>query len=63
MKATARNGDVWTGEIQEGFFLYLDSAGNLYESKEAPAYRIRMDGATQTTINGKRVIVPINPTH
>lgn len=45
MNATARNGDVWTSEKQDGFYLYRDASGNLYESAEAPAYRIHMDNA------------------
>lgn len=59
MEATAQNGDVWTGESQDGFWLYRDKAGNIYESKEVPAYRIMMDNATQQVVNGKPTITPI----
>lgn len=60
MNATARNGDIWTGEPpEEGWWPYLDAAGNRYESREVPAYRIVMDRATVRTVNGRRGICPI----
>lgn len=59
MTATAKNGDAWTGEIQDGFWIYEDGAGNLYESREVPAYRVVMDNATVRTVNGKRTIHPM----
>lgn len=58
MNATAKNGDVWSGEKQDGLWLYLDSSGHLYESTEVPAYRIKMDGAHQVLLNGRPVIAP-----
>jgi len=61
MNATAKNGDTWTGEKQDGFWLYRDANGNLYESNEVPAYRITMDNATQTTVRGKRTITQLLP--
>lgn len=45
MNATANNGDVWQGERNGEWWLYADAQGNLYESKEIPAYRIIMDKA------------------
>ena len=33
---TAKNGDKWTGEKNEGWWIYQDSLGRLYESKEMP---------------------------
>ena len=60
MKATAKNGDVWTGEKDGEWWIYRDSCGNLYESKEIPAFRIAMDNATQTQCPGGRfAITPI----
>lgn len=58
MTATARNGDEWTDERQDGFWIYRDSQGRLYESSEIPAYRIIIDNATQTTVNDKLTICP-----
>lgn len=41
---TAPNGDTWTGEVElEGatlWFLYRDSNGDCYQSKEQPAMRL-----------------------
>lgn len=45
LNATSKAGDVWTGETQDGFYIYTDKNGNLYKSKERPAYRIVMDNA------------------
>lgn len=45
MKATASNGDEWTGERNGAWWLYTDSNGNLYESKEVPVFRVVMDNA------------------
>lgn len=63
MNATAINGDEWTGEIItegfEKFYLYKDSNGFIYESKEAPAYRIDFLNCTQIKVDGKMVIIPI----
>lgn len=62
MKATARNGDEWTGERDGDWWLYSDAAGNLYESREVPVYRIRMNNAKQTTdAHGKLCIAPLSP--
>lgn len=61
MNATAQNGDEHTGERDGEWWQYRDKAGNLYESREVPAYRIVMDNATQiTTPDGKRGIAPIS---
>lgn len=64
MNATAKNGDVWSGEkFTEGsqtFWLYRDRAGRLYESTEAPAFRIAMNNARQVTVNGRRAIAPLS---
>lgn len=39
----AKNGDQWNGEAyaegEQVVFLYIDAAGNLYESTEEPQYR------------------------
>ncbi len=51
LSATNLHGDKWTGETQDGFYVYMDQQGNLYESKERPAYRIVMNNA-QFTIEG-----------
>lgn len=59
MNATAENGDIWTGEKQDGFWIYQDCAGNSYESREIPAYRIVMDNATMMRcVNGSLAIGP-----
>lgn len=60
MNATLSNGDEWTGEKQEDYWICRDKNGNLYETRETPAYRIVMDNATQTMLNGRLVITPIN---
>ncbi len=62
MSATARNGDAWTGEVQDGHFIYQDAEGSLYESKEAPAYRIVMDNATVATDERSRRRIVLNTT-
>jgi len=41
MKATATNGDEWTGERSGELWIYRDKEGWFYESREVPAYRIR----------------------
>ncbi len=51
LKATNLHGDKWTGETQDGIYVYMDQQGNLYESKERPVYRIVMDKA-QFTVEG-----------
>ncbi len=51
LSATNIHGEKWTGEMQDGFYVYMDQQGNLYESKERPAYRIVMDNA-QFTVEG-----------
>lgn len=61
MKATAKNGDEWTGERDGEWWLYKDAQGRIYESREVPAYRIKLDNATQITLNGKPCIAPIQP--
>lgn len=43
LKATTRNGDQWTGERNDGWWIMEDSNGNLYETREIPEYRIRMN--------------------
>lgn len=52
LKATAQNGDAWTGEVStEGtsrFWHYLDTEGREYQSGEMPVYRIAMDNAAIT---------------
>lgn len=65
MNATAKNGDVWTGDVEYGegttkWWIYRDNQGQLYSSREVPAYRIVLDNATQIKVNGKLTIVPIN---
>lgn len=61
MNATAKNGDAWTGERDGQWWQYTDPAGNLYESREVPEYRIVMDNATQTTDSrGRLCIVPLD---
>jgi hypothetical protein len=63
MTATAKNGDEWQGETNGAWFIYRDQQGNLYESKEQPAYRIDMTGCTQVlTESGKLAIAPIKRT-
>lgn len=60
MNATAKNGDKWTGEQPvDGWWMYRDKAGRLYESREVPAYRIVMDNAEIVTVNHKPTIRPI----
>lgn len=44
MKAKNKQGHEWTGERQDDFWVYRDEKGNLYESKEIPEYKIKMDG-------------------
>ena len=62
MKATLKNGDEWTGEKQDGFWLCRDQQGNLYETAEVPAYRIVWDNYTQRVDSkGKLGLCPINP--
>jgi hypothetical protein len=47
MTATAKNGDAWTGEQpEEGWWPYLDSKGNRYESREVPEYRVDLRSLT-----------------
>lgn len=60
MKATSKNGDEWTEEEanEKGWWMYCDAAGNLYESREVPAYRIAMNNAIFTPGEG---IAPRNP--
>ncbi len=48
LSATNLHGDKWTGEMQDGLYVYMDQQGNLYESKERPAYRIVIDKALFT---------------
>lgn len=62
MNATNKQGHEWTGERQDGYWLYVDFQEQLYESLEAPAYRITMNQSCTVLINGKRTICPINPT-
>lgn len=61
MKATNNAGDEWEGGrvVEDGkeWFMYLDRKGRLYESTEVPAYRIKMNNATQQIVNGKQTIV------
>lgn len=60
MNATNIKGHEWNGEKQDGEWLYTDESGNLYSSKEIPAYRIIMDNSTIVTdAKGRRMIVPI----
>lgn len=60
MKATNKQGHEWTGEKSEdGFWIYRDESGNLYDSAEVPAYRIKLN-ATQTMVDGRLAIVPLN---
>ena len=56
-RATAPNGDKWTGDIetdgQDAWFVYLDcqggqSHGCTYESQESPAIYIEWDNAVYT---------------
>lgn len=49
MNATANNGDIWTGDREGDWWMYKDKDGNLYESREVPAYRIVMDNACMTS--------------
>jgi hypothetical protein len=58
MKATSKNGDEWTGERADDWWLYEDSQGRVYESREVPAYRIQMDNAKQILVDGKLTIAP-----
>ena len=59
MNATSKDGDIWTGEPPvDGWYIYADAVGTLYESREIPVYRIVMDNATLQTINGKPTICP-----
>jgi hypothetical protein len=58
MNATAKNGDAWIGERDGDYWLYRDSDGRLYESKEIPAYRIALNAKQIRLPNGKMVIVP-----
>lgn len=52
MKATFENGDHWTGEqcVEAGVTWWIaeDHAGNLYETREIPAYRIYLDNTKKT---------------
>lgn len=64
MNATSKNGDIYSGEnyTENGatWYLYKDTNGNLYESKEVPAYRIRMDNSQLTTdATGHPCIAPM----
>lgn len=61
MKATANNGHEWTGERDGEWWIYTDESGNLYESKEVPAYRITLDNAVLGVIDGKRCIMSAGP--
>lgn len=58
--ATALNGDDWIGERDGDWWLYQTKDGAIYESKEIPAYRIKMDNATQILVDGKLCIAPIH---
>lgn len=58
MNATNKQGHVWNGERDDGWFIYIDECGGLYASREVPCYRIALDNAMWTIVNGKPVIVP-----
>jgi hypothetical protein len=61
MNATSKNGDLWTGERDGEWWHYRDTNGKEYQSREVPAYRIKMDNATQiTTPDGQRGIAPLS---
>lgn len=50
MNATAKNGDVWTGERNGEWWVYQNAQGNLYESRETPAYRVDLRNPTHVVI-------------
>jgi len=58
MKATATNGDEWTGEKAGEWWIYRDKEGRLYESREVPAYRIRMQATQVRCAGGRFAIAP-----
>ena len=62
MKATNKAGHEWTGEteIDAGarWYNYTDASGKVYQSKEVPAYRVKMDNAAVES--GKRGIFPLS---
>jgi hypothetical protein len=60
MKATSKNGHEWNGEPPvDGWWIYTDEAGRLYESREIPAYRIRLNATQVTCADGKLAIAPL----
>lgn len=59
MNATNKSGHAWTGEREGDWWNYRDDQGREYQSRETPAYRVRMDNATQIIVNGKLSIGPI----
>lgn len=61
LRATNKAGHVWEGGREGAWWLYIDDNGNLYESTEAPAYRIALDNAALVTVAGKLAIAPKEP--
>lgn len=59
MKATSKCGDEWTGDPPaEGWWPYRDAQGRLYESREVPVYRIRMDHMHLRIVKGRTTLCP-----
>ena len=61
MNATAKNGDVRSGERNGDWWVYRDGAGRLYESKEIPAYRIALNVTQVICSDGRLAIAPMKP--
>ncbi len=63
MNATAINGDVWQGDRDGEYWIYADAAGNLYESKEVPVFRVDLRELSPVIVNGKVTCLTTPPTH
>lgn len=59
--ATNKQGHEWNGERNGVWWMYADDRGNLYESKEVPCIRIRLNATQVVCADGKLAIAPINP--